>query len=157
LLRLRRRMPAGSFRSLLADGAIARAGLSIGTTHLFRSRTIDERWDVRCRGTCGPYTVDVQLPSWGAGAAITAIRRDGTRLTVTPAAAIALADVGTLVLGDGYTATPIVRPPGAVLLAIPTSPQPTDTHPGPTLAIRLVASAPVTRTRLAVRLQPLAP
>jgi hypothetical protein len=154
-LRLRRRMSVGSFRSLLASGTIARAGLRITTTHHFRPATISERWQVRCRGACGPYTLDVQLPTWGTGAAIAAIRFDGTRVPMRPGSAIALADVERLVLGDGYTATPTARPPGAALVPVATSPQPTDTDPGPTLAIRLVANARVRSAGLVLRLEPL--
>jgi len=41
-----------------------------------------------------------------------------------------------------------------VLLPVATVPQATDPHPGPTLAIRLVAGADLGTTSLAVRISP---
>jgi hypothetical protein len=154
-LRVARRFAAGSFSDLVAVGTVARGGLRITTTHRFRASGIDERWDIRCRGACGPYTVDVDLPTWGAGAAIEAVQSDGSRVRLAPGgAAIPLADVERLELGGGYTATPTLRAPGAVLLAVATVPQPTDPDPGPTLAIRLAANARVGAASLGLRLSP---
>jgi hypothetical protein len=152
-LSLHRALPRGSFRRLEAVGTIRRGNLRITTTHRFRHDGIDERWVVGCRGGCGPYTVDVNLPTWGASTAIDAIHRDGTRVRVQPGQAIPLAGVERIELG-GYTARPTLRTPGAVLVAIATVPQGTDPDPGPTLAIRLVAGTTLTATTLALRLTP---
>jgi hypothetical protein len=153
-LRLRRTFAAGTFSRLEAQGAIERGGLRITTTHRFRSSSIEERWDVRCRGACGPYTVDVDLPTWGAGAAIVAVRSDGVRVRLEPGSPIPLADVVVLELGGGYTATPTLQPAGAILLPVATAPEATDPDPGPTLAIRLVANARLTTASLGLRLRP---
>jgi hypothetical protein len=145
------RAPTGSFRELRAAGRIAGNGIAITTTHRYRAREIDLRWQVRCRGDCGARTVDVHLPSWGADAVIDVHRRDGTHAPM--AEAVALADVARVELGGRYEATPLGGPPGAVLLPVATTPQPTAPRPGPTLAIRLVAGAPFAHTGLAVRLR----
>ena len=154
-LRLLRALPAGSFSTLDARGTVQRGGLRITTSHRFRSSSIDERWDVRCAGSCGPYTVDVNLPTWGAGATIDAVRADGSRARLVPGSAIALAEVERLELGGGYAVTPTLRAPGAVVLPIATRPQSTDPDPGPTLAVRLAANAPITKMSLGLRLTPL--
>ena len=57
---------AGPFRALDTRGTIARGNLRITTTNRFRRDRIDVRWDVRCSRGCGPFTVDVQLPTWSA-------------------------------------------------------------------------------------------
>ncbi len=152
-LSLLRALPRGAFSDLRAVGTVRRGGLRITTGHRFRHGSIDERWDVRCHGRCGPYTVDVHLPSWGEDAVIDAIRRDGSRVRLARGAAIPLADVRRIEL-PGYAATPTHRAPGAVLLPVATTPQRTDPHPGPTLAIRLVAGATVDATSLGLRLVP---
>ena len=152
-LRLQRALPRGSFRELVAVGTIRRGNLRVITTHRFRDDRIDESWDVSCRGACGPYTADVNLPTWGAGTAIEAIRRDGTRVRLELGQAIPLSGIERIDLG-GYTARPTHSPPGAVLVPVATAPQGTDPDPGPTLAIRLVSRARLGATRLAMRLTP---
>ena len=153
-LRLERALPRGSFRELVAVGTIRRGNLRVVTTHRFRDDGIDERWEVGCRGACdGPYTVDVNLPTWGAGTAIEAIRRDGARIRLEVGQAIPLSGIGRIDLG-GYSARPTHTPPGAVLMPVATAPQRTDPDPGPTLAIRLVSRAGLGATRLALRLTP---
>jgi hypothetical protein len=149
---LGRRPPAGSFRELRATGRVAADGLRITTTHRFRAHDIVVRWDVSCQSRCG--TIDVHLPTWGEDAAIEVHHRDGSHAPL--AAPVALADVARAELGAeaGYTVTPIGPPPGAILVPVATAPQPTDPHPGPTLAIRLAAGPAVRETSLAVRIRP---
>ncbi|HTE62616.1 MAG TPA: hypothetical protein VK631_19825 [Solirubrobacteraceae bacterium] len=146
------RPPAGSFRELSAGGRVAAGALRIATTHRFRARDIDVRWDIRCDGRCG--AIEVHLPTWGADAVIDVHARDGTHAPL--AGAVPLAGVDRVELGAeaGYAVTPLVRPPGAVLFPVATAPQPTDPNPGPTLAIRLVAGPHVRATSLAVRISP---
>ena len=100
--------------------------------HRFRHGSIDERWDVRCRGRCGPFTVDVHLPSWGEDAVIDAIRRDGSRVRLARAARRSRWPTSSDDRARrGYAATPTHRAPGAVLLPVATTPQRTDPAPGP--------------------------
>jgi hypothetical protein len=145
------RAPAGSFRELRATGRVAAPGLAISTTQRFRPREIDVRWDVRCGRGCIARTVDVHLPSWGEDAVIDVHRRDGSHGPL--AGPVALDDVAHVELGGRYAATPLSRPTGAVLLPVATVPQQTAPHPGPTLAIRIVAGVPFARAGLAVRLR----
>ena len=149
---LGRRAPAGSFRELRATGRVTAGRLGITTTHRFSARDIAVRWEIRCDGRCG--TIDVHLPTWGADAAIDVHRRDRTHAPLT--AAVPLADVDHVELGAaaGYAMTLLSRPTGALLFPVATAPQPTDPHPGPTLAIRLVAGAELRATSLAVRISP---
>jgi hypothetical protein len=145
------RAPAGSFRELRTAGRVAGHGLAISTRHRFRAREIELRWAVRCRHRCGARTVDVHLPSWGAEAVIDVHRRDGSRAPLS--GPVALGAVARIDLGGRYDATPLHRPPGAVLLPVATVPQPTAPRPGPTLAIRLVDGVAFARAALAVRVR----
>jgi hypothetical protein len=149
---LGRRPPAGSFRELRATGRVVAGGLRISTTHRFRAHDIAVRWDIRCDGRCG--TIDVHLPTWGEDSLIDVHGRDGSRAPLS--GALPLAGVARLDLGAeaGYTVTPLNRPPGAVVVPVATAPQPTDPHPGPTLAIRLAAGPDVRATNVAVRIRP---
>jgi hypothetical protein len=148
------RPSAGSFRELRATGRVSTPGLSITTTHRFRAREIEVSWRVRCGRRCGAREVEVHLPTWGSDAVIDAHRSDGSHGPIT--GPVALAGVERLELGAaaGYTVTPLGGPRGAALLPVATVPQPTDPHPGPTLAIRLFAGTGLRTTSLAVRLTP---
>jgi hypothetical protein len=148
------RPPAGSFRDLRVVGRAAARGVRITTTHRFRAREIDVRWQVRCGRGCRAREVDVHLPTWGADAVIVAHRSDGGRAPIT--GPVALAGVERLELGAaaGYTVTRLSGPRGATLFPVATAPQPTDPNPGPTLAIRLVAGSRPETASLAVRLRP---
>jgi hypothetical protein len=148
-----RAVPAGSFRELRVVGSVAAGGLRITTTHRFRAHDVAVRWDIRCAG-CGRGEVDVYLPTWGEDAVIDVQRADGSHAPL--AGPVALADVAGVELGAeaGYAVTPLSRPPGAMLLPVATAPQPTDPHPGPTLAIRFVAGTEPRAASLAVRITP---
>jgi len=149
------RPPAGPFRELRVTGRVAAHGVRITTTHRFRLRDIEVRWQIRCRRPCRAREVDVHFPTWGADAVIDAHRRDGSHAPLMRRAA--LAGVKRLELGaadGGYTVTPLAAPRGAALLLVSTRRQPTDPHPGPTLAIRLAGGARFGTRSLAVRLTP---
>ena len=154
---------AGPFRALDARGTIARGNLRIATTNRFRPGHIDVRWDVRCSGGCGPFTVDVHLPTWGASAAIDVTRRDGSKVRLAGPGAgggrtLGLAAAGRIALGrgrrGGYEVTPLHDAPGAVLRPVAARWQATNPHPGPVLAVRLVARERFRRASLSVRLRP---
>ena len=107
--------PAGPFDRLESRGRVQRGGLRIFTRHRFRPDRIDAAWRVTCAGRCGPWDVELDLPTWGAGAAIDVVRKDGGRVRLAgpgadPAAAVALRDVRRIELGArggaGYTAVP---------------------------------------------------
>ena len=155
--------PAGPFDRLESRGRVQRGGLRISTRHRFRPDRIDAAWRVTCSGRCGPWDVELDLPTWGAGAAIDVVRKDGGRVRLAgpgaePAAAVALRDVRRIELGDrggaGYVAVPAGGTDRGVLAAVATVPQPTAPDPGPTLALRLLAGATVRELELALRLTP---
>jgi hypothetical protein len=145
---------AGAFSDLRAVGTVARAGLRVTIAHRFRNSSIEERWDFACRKGCVPGTVDVELPTWGADTRVVAELAGGGRVELQPGSSLPLAGVVRLDLG-GYDAVPLLADPGATLRLLATSPQATDTRPGPTLAITIAGGgAPLHAARLALRLEP---
>jgi hypothetical protein len=135
---------AGSFQVLRASGVVRSGGVVARTRHRFTARFVETRWTVR-----GPReTVDVLFPSWGRGARIVAVRRDGSRRTVRrpmPLRRVAYLHVQSE--RSGYVAVPLRRA-GVVARALLTRPQSSAPRPGPTLALRVRGS------RFAVRLSP---
>ena len=152
---------AGTFHTLEARGSIAAVGVRISADYTFKERHIDARWHIRCAG-CGGRIVDLLLPTWGAKAHVDAFRRDGTRIRLAgagkdratlPLRAVERLDLGRGVRG-GYKVLPLNRKRRGVLHTIRPRWQHTDPHPGPTLAIRLVAHRHFQHTSLALRLVP---
>jgi hypothetical protein len=154
------RVGSGSFKALTAIGEIRSGRLRITTTHTFRPRTIEERWDVRCAGGCDGYDVDVLLPTWGETATITAHTRPAAiALSGAGAAPIPLAGVGRIELGaspaSGYAVTDLRAGPDALLVpsAAP-APQRTVPHPGPGVAVRILQDGRLTHATLSATLTP---
>jgi hypothetical protein len=146
-----RKASSGSFHELRAVGRVAAGRLSITTRHRFLPDAIEERWDVACAGPCGPYTVDVLLPSYGRDAGIAVQGEDGAVAPLTVPRA--LEGVARVQVG-GYGVTPLGAPGGALLLAVPGTAQVTAPEPGPTLFVRLVAGAELRRVGFGVRITP---
>ena len=152
---------AGPFNELGARGTIAAGGARITTDYTFARRHIDVRWHMRCSG-CNGRSVDVLLPTWGAAAHIDVTHRDGqtTRLAGTgkDRDTLPLPTVKRLTLGrgrrGGYTVVPLGAPGRGVLHTIHPRWQHTNPHPGPTLAIRLVAHRRFRRATITLRLIP---
>jgi hypothetical protein len=142
------RPPAGPFRELRAAGRVTRRdrgrAVTIATSDRFRARDIEVRWDID-----GGALSDVHLPSWGGDAVLAIHRRGGGHAPLGEP--VPLTDVERIDFGGRYTATPLSRPPGAVVLRVETRPQRTAPHPGPTLVIRLPGGSP----SLALRIRPL--
>ena len=154
---------AGPFERLESRGRVQRGGLRIYTRHRFRADRIDAAWRVTCSGRCGPWDVELHLPTWGADAAIDVVREDGGRVRLAgpgadPAAAVALRDVRRIELGRrggaGYTAVRAAGTDRGVLAVVPAVRQRTAPDPGPTLALRLLDGATVRELELALRLVP---
>ena len=120
-------LPAGVDRDAVAADAAARAGAA-------------ER--------------SVLLPSWGRGARVVAVLRDGSRVSVR-SRAVALARVDhfeVISRRSGYAVEPLRRPPGAVARVMVPSRQSSAPDPGPTLAVELARGASWRRAAFAVRI-----
>jgi hypothetical protein len=144
---------AGAFRAVTARGVVSRGGIRVRATHRFGAATIESRWRVTCAGRCR-YRVRVQFPT-PRGAAIDAIRRDGTRVRLKPGGArVRLADVAAVRLGRGYTLVPLSRSRGATLVAVRVRRQATNPRPGPTLRVDLVRRGRFHKRSLGARIVP---
>jgi hypothetical protein len=142
---------------------VQRRGLRIDAAHRFHRDWIQSRWRVSCTSRCGPHRVRAHFPTWGANAVIDAVRRDGSvvRLAgpgIRRPGAFPLSHVTQVRLGSlgqgGYRLVPRTESPRATLLAVPASPERTNPHPGPSLAIELVPRQRFHRRTLAVRIVP---
>jgi hypothetical protein len=149
---------AGPFDVVEARGTIGAAGIRIGTDYTFTARHIDARWHIRCARGCAGRTVDVLLPTWGGDAAVRVLSHSGTSVPLRRGRTLRLRSADAIRLGQGrlggYVATPIGDPPAGVMRTLDPRRQVTDTHPGPTLAIRLVAHRRFRHADLALRLVP---
>jgi hypothetical protein len=150
---------AGPFRLLEARGTVRRGALRIRSIHRFTRNAIESRWHVTCAGRCRRYRVRAHFPTWGAGARIDVVRRDGTRLRLagpgaTPGTRVALSDIAAVELGHAYRVIPLRRPRAATLVAVAVNRQPTNPHPGPSLRVELVRHGPFHERSLAVRIEP---
>lgn len=142
---------AGPFRVIEARGTVSRGRVRIRSSHRFRTTAIESRWRVTCAGGCR-RRVDAHFPTWGAGAQINVVRRDGTRVPLTRR--FRLSEAAALELGRGYRVVPLHAPRGATLVVVPVARQPTNPHPGPTLRIELARGETFRLRVLAVRIEP---
>ena len=144
---------AGVFRDLRARGTAVGGGFRITTTHRFTPGFVDTSW--RVEGGSRRASTDVLFPSTGAGAAVTAVLRDGRRVRVG-SRRIALARVTRFEIQSarsGYTVTPLRRPRGATAHVIRPGRQSSAPDPGPTLGIQLTRAARVRQVALAARVR----
>jgi hypothetical protein len=141
---------AGSFHDLRATGTTRAGSVFARVRHRFAARFIETRWSVR--GARG-HSAEVRFPSWGRGATILAVRRDGTT-SVVGRRRIALRDIDHFSVRSarsGYVITPLRRPRGAVVRARRARYQSSDPHPGPTLAVAILHGG--SRATFAVRIR----
>ena len=148
-----RRLPAhpdaGPFGQLEAVGRVARHGAAVTARHRFTADYVETAWSIehgRRR-----VRAEVLFPSWGSGASVTAVRRDGSSIALAPGGgAIAAAEAAYFhVAGpsSGYVVTFPDRARGRAR-AQRVSPQPSAPRAGPTLVIELPAGAGL-RARIA--------
>jgi hypothetical protein len=145
---------AGAFRDLRAAGSVQGDGFGAAVRHRFTARAIETRWLLRRTRATGPHTAEVGFPSWGAGASVTAIARDGTRRQMQ-AHPIRLARVRAFEVRSAAAAYRIDRlraPAGATARIARPAPQASNPQPGPSLAIRIVDSARPSAAALAARI-----
>jgi hypothetical protein len=144
---------AGSFRELDAAGTVATPRLRASVRHRFRARSIESSWVLRRRTGRARYTADVLFPSWGAGADVIAVGRDGS---IVPLGS-RLRDVAYFHVRSqrsGYVVVVGDAPPGVTAHLLRPGGQSSAPDPGPTLALRLASRARVSRAALTVRIAP---
>lgn len=137
-----RRAYAGRFDELEAVGTTTGRDVQIRTRHRFTATFVETSWRITPRsGASGAHDVEVQFPSTGTDAAVTAVLADGRSVPVTDAERPRLADVAWLYLGTndcGYVVVLRSRQlPGRLRLRHPSS-QSSAPEPGPTAALALV-------------------
>ena len=134
-----RRAYAGPFDDLRATGRMVAGPLEARTTHRFTPGYIETRWALRRRAGISPYTVSVLFPSYGDGAHVEAVRRDGSRVRVS-SDAIALRNVAYFHVRSaqsGYVVVPRGAPEHATTRISQPDEQSSAPRPGPTLIVRL--------------------
>jgi hypothetical protein len=134
---------AGAFTSLRAVGSSRAGGFSVVTHHTFTPRSITTKWAIRGAGRRA--SVDVLFPSWGRGARIVAVLRDGTRVRVG-GKRISLSRIASFEVASKdatYTVTPLSRPRGATAHLIATRKQSSAPDPGPSLGVQLARGTAV--------------
>ena len=145
---------AGPFHDLRARGTYTAGRFRAVTSHRFLPESIETRWTLtRLRGRAR-LNASVLLPSWGSGARVVAVLRDGSRVSVR-SRAVKLASVEhfeVISRRSGYAVKPLRRPPGAVARVMVPSRQSSAPDPGPTLAIELARGASWRRASFAVRI-----
>jgi hypothetical protein len=148
------RVWAGPFHDLRARGEYTAGRFRAVTSHRFTPTSIETRWHLdRLRGHARLQALAL-LPSWGAGARVVAVLRDGSRVSVR-SRSVALARVEHLEVisaHGGYDVVPLSRPTGAVARILLPSRQSSDPDPGPTLAVELAHGASWQQAAFAVRI-----
>ena len=147
---------AGSFRDLRAVGTVRSAAGRVTSAYRFTARTIDVAWTVtRARGA-GALSAGVTFPSWGRGARIVAVLRDGSRRRVT-SRPLALRKVAAFEIrgaSSGYRIVPRALPGGATVHTARPLPQSSAPAPGPSLCVSLARRARFDSLRFAARIVP---
>ncbi len=145
---------AGPFRDLRARGELTAGRFRAVTSHRFQPESIETRWALtRLRGHAR-LNASVLLPSWGSGARVVAVLRDGSRVSLR-SRAVKLARVEQFEVisrRSGYAVKPLRRPPGAVARVMVPSRQSSAPDPGPTLAIELARGETWRQASFAVRI-----
>jgi hypothetical protein len=147
---------AGAFSDLRAVGSITSPTVRVTTAHRFRARAIETYWSVARRRGSAQLRAEVLFPSWGRGARVVAVLRDGSRVSLR-AHAVRLERIAWLhVVSErsGYVVVPLRRPGGAVARATQPARQSSAPDPGPTAVIEIARGVRWRRPGFAVRLAP---
>ncbi len=133
---------AGPFTRLAAVGTTTGPGVTVRTRHRFTADAVETSWRVLpAHDQDDPHDVGLLFPSTGADAAVTAVLRDGRRLTLTEASTPKLADIAWLHLGGrdcGYVVVVRSRAlPGTARISRPRA-QSSAPQPGPTVVFELL-------------------
>ena len=147
---------AGPFQDLRAAGFARGRGWLARTSHRFTYFFVQTTWTLRRAGARGRASVDVLFPSWGEGAVVTLVLRDGTtrRLGTTRVALRRVAYMRVTSLHGAYLVLPRTRPRGATVHLLHTRPQSSAPLAGPTLAVQLVRAGRAGGARFSARYAP---
>jgi hypothetical protein len=129
---------AGPFRSLEATGTTAAGALSARVTHRFSDRSVSTSWSLRSRGRRA-LAARVLFPSYGRGARVEALLRDGRHVTVG-SRPLALARVRAFLVRSqrsGYRVVPARAPAGAVATSMAVRSQWAAPRAGRSLVVRI--------------------
>lgn len=146
---------AGPFEALDAEGWTAGPTFRVRSRHRFRSTYIESTWSLRPRTTHGRHSAHALFPSC-EGASVTVVGHDGRRRPLVQGR-VELRDVAWFeaIGGDGgYVIVPRGRVPAVRVHLLHPPPQSSAPHPGPTLAIELVAGGRLPRMDLTMRYAP---
>jgi hypothetical protein len=149
-----RRAYAGPFEDLRATGRMLSPTLEARTAHRFTPGFVQTRWSLRRRSGSSPYTVSALFPSYGAGARVTAVRRDGSRVRLS-SRAIPLRGVAYFHVSSaqsGYVIVPRRAPRAAGVRITQPDAQSSAPRPGPTLIVRLDRSFTTGSTAMTARI-----
>ena len=135
---------AAAFNRLAAVGVVRKAGITIRTSHVFRSSFVETTWKVQS-SKLRRLKIDALLPSRWRAAKIEAVLRDGTHVPLIVNSRpvkqrLLLRDVAWFYVqsvDSGYVVVVRNAPARALAFALPTRPSGFEPHPGPTLALRL--------------------
>jgi hypothetical protein len=147
---------AGAFADLRATGTVVTPLLRARTSHRFTGRFVSTRWELRGRPGAGRCSADVLFPSWGRGATVTVVRRDGARVRIGERR-VALAGVAYIHIRgrrSGYVVEPSGVRAGVTARLLFPAPQSSAPEAGPTLAIGLLDRARVGRATFTARIAP---
>ena len=133
---------AGAFETLRVQGATARGGIEIRTTHTFKAAYIETEW--RVSGAKGKQ-IEVLFPSWGK-AKVTAVMSSGARKPVTNGMALSNVDHFHVESEhSGYVVMLRKGAAGAKALTRRPSAQSSAPNPGPTLTLQVKATTVTAR------------
>ena len=145
---------AGSFADLRATGATSSPTLRARTSHRFTAGFIETSWSLRRRGGHGRYTVGVRFPSWGAGATIEAVLRNGSRIAVG-SERLPLGEVDHFFVRSelsGYVVVLRHQPANGTASSARPAAQSSAPDPGPTLVVELARNRRLSSAALTARL-----
>jgi hypothetical protein len=147
---------AGAFTDLRAHGSLRSRTHALATQHRFTPRFVQTKWIARPLSTRARYTADVLFPSWGTGAEVVAVLRDGSRTRVA-STRIALSRIAYLHVRSersGYVVVPASRPAGATVHLIQTARQSSAPTPGPSLGVQIARARAFSSVSLTARYAP---
>ena len=130
------------------------ATLRARTSHRFTAEFIETSWSLHRRAGHGRYTVDVRFPSWGAGATIEAVLRDGSRIAVG-SERLPLGEVDHFFVRSEFSGYVVVlrdQPADATARSSQPAAQSSAPDPGPTLVVELARNSRLSSAALTARL-----